>query len=99
MYHFKAYMSTPLSEKCCKSVPLDGSQQPRTMNGKEAIMPRPRTPHFTRVAIRCEPWFSDALDTAAKLDNRSMSGFVRQACIDRMRLLGVPIPGEAPAAK
>jgi hypothetical protein len=63
-------------------------------------MPRQHVPGYKRVNFRCEGWFSDLLAEAARRDaDRGISSFIRAACIDRMRALGMEVKGQEDAAR
>ena len=60
-------------------------------------MPAKKKPGIGRINIRCEDWFADRVNEAAKQTDRSLSSYVRIALIEQMKRDGVavvPPPGE-----
>jgi hypothetical protein len=62
-------------------------------------MPAKRVPGIGRINIRCEGWFADRVDEAAKKTGRSLSSYVRIALAEQMRRDGVSPDGPAEPAK
>jgi hypothetical protein len=62
-------------------------------------MPAKKKPGIGRINIRCEDWFADRVNEAAKQTGRSLSSYVRIALIEQLKRDGVSAapPPDAPA--